>query len=119
MLQGSGGANERARALRRSMTLSGILLWNALRAQPGGLEFRRQHPFGADVAGFYGHERRPVIEVDGEAHGRGDRPARDAARDRWFVARNIGVLCIPAIGIMTNIDGAVRGIVATAETVEP
>ncbi len=119
MLQGSGGTNERARASRRSMTLSDVLLRNALRARPGGFKLRRQHPSGPHIAGFHRHERRLVIEIDGEAHGRDDRPARDEARDRRFTTRNIGVLRIPAAGIMTNIDGAVRGIVATAESVVP
>ena len=119
MLQGTGDTNDRARSLRRSMTLPEVLLWNALRSRPGGLKFRRQHPSGPYVADFYCHERRLVIKVDGETHGRGDRPARGAARDRWFTARGIGVLRIPAADILTNIDGAVHGIVATAETIDP
>jgi very-short-patch-repair endonuclease len=119
MLQGAGDTNERARSLRRSMTLPEVLLWNALRARPGGLKFRRQHPSGPYIADFYCHERRLVVEVDGEAHSRGDQPARDAARDRWFTKRGINLIRIPATAILNNIDGAVHGIVATAETIDP
>jgi very-short-patch-repair endonuclease len=101
------------------MTLPEVLLWKALRTRPAGLKFRRQHPSGPYAADFYCHERRLIIEVDGEAHNRGDQPARDAARDRWFLDRGIDVVRIPATEILTNIDGAVRGIVAPAEPIEP
>jgi hypothetical protein len=30
------------------------------------------------------------VEVDGEAHGRGDRPERDAERDAWLEAQGCG-----------------------------
>jgi very-short-patch-repair endonuclease len=37
-----------------------------------------------------------IVEIDGEAHDRGDRPERDAERDAWFRARDITTLRIPA-----------------------
>ena len=115
MLQGSADSNEQAKALRRQMSLPEVLLWQALKARPGGFKFRKSHPAGPYVADFYCHEARLVIEVDGEAHERGDRPARDAVRDRWFAVRELSTLRIPAKDVLTNIDGAVHGIVALAE----
>ena len=115
MLQGSGDTSKRAKALRHEMSLPEVLLWQAFKTRPGGLKVRKSHPAGPYVADFYCHEARLVIEVDGEAHERGDRPMRDAARDQWFADRELLTLRIPAEEILTNIDGAVRGIVATAE----
>ena len=37
---GRGGV-QRARALRKTMTLPEVLLWQALQARPGGLKFRK------------------------------------------------------------------------------
>src|SRR3546814_8269383 len=74
----------RSRRLRRVMSPPEIALWQVLRARPAGLKFRRQHPSGDYTLDFYCSDARLAIEIDGEAHGRGDRPMRDARRDRWF-----------------------------------
>lgn len=114
MLQGSGETAERAKALRKTMSQPEILLWMALRDRPSGFKFRKQHPSGPYTADFYCHAARLIIEVDGSAHDYGDRPARDAIRDRWFAARNLAVLRIPAIEVARDIDAVVRGIAALA-----
>ena len=114
MLQGTGDTQARSKALRRSMSPAEIKLWLALQTRPEGLKFRRQHPSGPYTADFYCHSARLVIEVDGQAHDYGDRPARDAARDRWFEVRGLRVLRVPARLVMTDLDSAVRGIVAAA-----
>lgn len=110
MLQGVDGMDVHARALRRSMSPPEVRLWQALRTRPAGLKFRRQHPSGPYVADFYCHVARLVIEVDGEAHDRGDRPSRDA----WFAQRGLQTLRLPARAILNDLDDTVRGIIATA-----
>lgn len=72
---------ECARKLRRVMTAPEVRLWQWLRGKPSGFKFRRQHPVGRFVLDFYCPAAQLVIEVDGEAHSRGDQPARDEARD--------------------------------------
>ena len=119
MLQGPETTIKRARKLRKEMSLPEVLLWRELRKRPAGLKFRKQHPAGPYVADFFCHEARLVVEVDGEAHGRGDRPQRDAARDAWFVERRFEVLRIPACEVLGNLDGAVRGIAARGEALTP
>jgi very-short-patch-repair endonuclease len=96
------------------MSLPEVLLWRELRQRPSGLKFRKQHPAGPYAADLFCHAARLVIEIDGEAHDRGDRPQRDATRDRWFGERRFDVMRIPAREVLRDIDGVVRGIVARA-----
>jgi very-short-patch-repair endonuclease len=110
------GGVKRARRLRKEMTLPEVLLWQALRGRPDGLKFRKQHPSGDFTLDFYCGDARLVIEIDGEAHSRGDRPDRDEARDAWFEQFGIGTLRVPAIEVLRDLDAIVRGIVAAARS---
>ena len=109
MLQGDV---EQARRLRQAMSLPEVVLWQALRARPGGFKFRKGHPAQRYTADFYCHEARLIVEVDGEAHGRGDRPQRDARRDAWFEERGIIVLRVTADDVLRNLEGVVLGVTA-------
>jgi len=115
VLQGGDVGMLRAKSLRQAMSLPEVLLWNALRDQTNGLKFRRQHPSGPYVADFYCHQARMIVEVDGEAHNRGDAPQSDAIRDAWFAERGIHVLRIPAIAILNDLDTAVAGVKVMAK----
>ena len=77
-LEGSKPSRRNAKRLRREMTPPEIALWLALRQNKDDLRFRRQYPAGDYVLDFYCTPARLAIEVDGEAHARSDRPARDA-----------------------------------------
>lgn len=118
MLQGPKGTIRRARKLRREMSLPEVLLWQELQKRPSGLKFRHQHPSGPYVADFFCHSARLVVEVDGEAHDRGDRPERDQDRDAWFEARRFDVMRIPAADVLGNLEGVLQGIVARAGSAE-
>ncbi|CAN5236793.1 hypothetical protein BH10PSE14_BH10PSE14_43750 [soil metagenome] len=109
----------RARRLRREMTLPEVLLWQVLRQRPAGLKFRPQHPAGPYVLDFYCASARLAVEVDGEAHNRGDRPARDDARDRWLARESVRVLRIPANLILKDMAAAIAHIVAHASPDQP
>ena len=102
---------ERARSLRREMSLPEVVLWQALRARPQGLKFRRQHPIGGYVADFANLPRRLLIEIDGVSHGRGDNPKIDALRQVDLENRNYQVMRIAARDVLENLDGVVRMIV--------
>lgn len=116
MLQGDV---QQARRLRRAMSLPEVLLWQELRKRPNGLKFRRGHPAAQYIADFYCHSARLIIEVDGEAHGRGNRPDRDGRRDSWFAARDIGVMRVTAQDVLRNLDGVVMGVIARASGGNP
>jgi very-short-patch-repair endonuclease len=96
------------------MSLPEVLLWQILRTRPGGLKFRRQHPSGPYIADFYCHEARLVVEIDGEGHNRGDRPARDAERDAWFEQRGLKLVRVPAVQLLTDVNATAEAIVALA-----
>jgi very-short-patch-repair endonuclease len=105
-------AVRRARNLRAGMSLPEVLLWQALRKRPSGLKFRRQHPSGPYILDFFCSDARLAIEIDGEAHDRGRRPARDIARDNWLQGASIETMRIPARELLRDLDAAVRGVVA-------
>ena len=113
-LAGSECGRRNAKRLRKEMTPPEIALWLALRANDAGLRFRRQHAAGPYVLDFYCAPVSLVIEVDGEAHNRGDRPLRDAVRDAWLAKQGTHALRYAAGDVMTNLDGVVREIMTIA-----
>jgi very-short-patch-repair endonuclease len=109
------GTTRNARQLRRKMSLPEVILWHWLRHRPDGIKFRRQHPSGPYVLDFFCSDARLAIEVDGEAHSRGNRPQRDAARDRWLRSAGIDTLRIPAVDLLNDADAVLTWIVAEAK----
>ena len=110
------GKIDRARKLRQDMSLPEILLWRELRKRPGGLKFRRQHPSGAYVLDFFCSDARLAIEIDGGAHGFGDRPLLDEARDAWFARNGIATLRILAKDVLADLEAALTHIVDSARS---
>ncbi|MGN6156355.1 MAG: endonuclease domain-containing protein [Sphingomicrobium sp.] len=100
----------RARELRRRPSPPEMLLWRELRKRPGGLKFRQQHPVGWYIVDFYCAAARLVIEIDGISHSMGERPERDARRDRWLRAQGLRVLRFAAADVMRDLDSAITAI---------
>ena len=76
---------QRARGLRRRMTLPEVVLWTALRqGRLAGLRFRRQHPVGPYILDFYCSRARLAVEVDGAGHDQPDQLRHDARRGDWL-----------------------------------
>jgi very-short-patch-repair endonuclease len=90
-----------------------------LRTRPGGFKFRKQFPFEQMTADFACLKCRLIIEVDGETHGMGHQPARDAARDSHFRRGGFRVLRLPAREVLASIDGVVTAIVESCSKVGP
>ncbi|HEY1606189.1 MAG TPA: DUF559 domain-containing protein [Allosphingosinicella sp.] len=101
----------RARELRKKLSPPEALLWSVLRKRPSGFKFRRQCPQGIYSLDFACLESRLAIEVDGEAHDRGDRPQRDEDRDRIIEDIGFVTMRIPAAEVFGNLEGVVAGIV--------
>jgi very-short-patch-repair endonuclease len=103
-----------ARKLRRAMSPPEAMLWQQLRGSRLGVKVRRQHPIGPYVVDFYVRAWGLVVEVDGEAHNRGDRPARDEARDAFLSLNDYRVLHVPAVDVINNLEGVLQSISARA-----
>jgi len=114
-----GSTVRRARRLRRQLSPAEVKLWCELRARPGGLKFRKQHPAGPYVLDFYCAAVRLVVEVDGAFHDRGGAPTRDAERDAWLARFGVATLRVPAAELYRDTDAVVRGIVQTARARMP
>lgn len=72
----------RARELRRQMSLPEVVLWQALRkGRWAGLRFGRQHPIEPYILDFYYAPARLAIEVDGSVH---EFAVTSAARHGWI-----------------------------------
>jgi len=110
---------KRARRLRQDMSLPEVILWQALRKRPGDLKFRRQFPQAGYILDFACLEARLAIEVDSEAHERGDRPARDARRDAVLSEAGFGTLRITATDVLRDLEAVVSHIVATCRAQGP
>jgi len=88
-----------------------VALWSILRKRPAGFQYRRQHPIGPYKLDFYCREAALAIEVDGDAHDMGDRPARDERRDVTLSAKGIKTLRFLARDVMTDTEAVVLAIV--------
>ena len=102
------------------MSLPEVLLWSELRKRPGGYRWRKQFPLEPYTLDFTCLSARLSIEVDGEAHSRGDQPRRDAVRDQFVVGHGFSVLRLTAVEVLRNMEGCIMHIVtACAERGPP
>jgi very-short-patch-repair endonuclease len=99
---------DRARELRRDMTLPERLLWREVRGHALGPKFRRQVPLGPYIADFYCPRAKLVVEVDGQFHG--DRMIPDRDRALWLDAHGYRVLRVAAVDVLTDLDSVLEGI---------
>jgi very-short-patch-repair endonuclease len=104
----------RVRALRRTPSLPDGLLWQILRMRPGRLKFRRQHPFERCTVDFYCPAAALVVEVDGDGHSMGQRPAEDARRDEWLGTLGLRVLRFDAADVLRDAESVVTAILLVA-----
>jgi very-short-patch-repair endonuclease len=108
----------RARELRRSMTLAERKLWNELQANRlGGWHFRRQQIIDDFIVDFYCHKAGLIIEVDGPIHQK--QRAEDAERTKLFTARGLKVLRFHNLEVMNAMDSVLRTILDHLETSSP
>ncbi|TZG29677.1 endonuclease domain-containing protein [Sphingomonas montanisoli] len=114
MLHGPKSTQTRSANFRQNMSLPEVLLWQELRKRPAGLRFRRQHPAGPYSLDFFCPRHRLAVEIDGEAHSRGDQPARDIQRDAWLRAQNLATLRIPAAEVLDDVEAVLHHIITCA-----
>ena len=97
---------QRARELRRRLTLPEVILWQALRGRRlDGIRFRRQHPVGPYILDFYCEDAKLAVEVDGSGHEHPDQWRHDGRRTEWLGLRGIAVMRIAARDVLGNLEG--------------
>jgi very-short-patch-repair endonuclease len=101
------------------MSLPEVLLWRELRQRPRGFKFRKQFPQAGFVLDFACLEARLAIEIDGEAHDRGDQPEFDEARDQRLTKSGFAVMRIPAREVLANLEGVLTAIVERCRALGP
>ena len=103
---------QRAKRLRREMSLPEALLWRQLRGSPAGVRFRKQHPAGPYVLDFFCAKANLAIEIDGISHDMCDKPQRDLARDAALRAHRIDTLRIAAREVLRDPGVVAESIIA-------
>ena len=74
--------------------------------------FRKQHPIDPYVVDLYCAASTLIIEVDGEAHDRGERPKYDEARDNFLKAKGYRIVRISAREVLADADAVAEGVIA-------
>lgn len=84
---------ERARSLRKNLTLAEKKLWFILRRkQLACFRFRRQVPMGPYILDFVCHSVKVVVEADGGQHDEPQQKAYDQKRTQWLEKQGYQVL---------------------------
>ena len=105
------GSVARARELRRLRTPAEAALWAVLRNRGlDGYKFRFQQRFGPFYCDFVCHDRRLVIEIDGDTHVGDAAVASDARRDAYIAQEGYRVIRFTNDEVMSNLDGVADAI---------
>ncbi len=89
-----------ARYLRNNMSLPEVLLWNCLKQDQIGFQFRRQDPYGPYILDFYCPEYCVAIEIDGTIHE--GKKQKDEVRDTFLISHGVQVLRFSARSVLKN-----------------
>jgi len=94
---------ENSRKLRKSSTLSEVILWNQLKAgKLRGYKFNRQKPIDNYIVDFYCKELCLAIEVDGDSHT--GKQLKDIYRVERIEKHDVFILRFPDIYVKKAID---------------
>jgi very-short-patch-repair endonuclease len=108
---------ERARELRKKMTLAEILLWKRLKGkQLCGYDFDRQRPVGRRIVDFYCKDLALVVDVDGSVHDFTRK--EDERRQRELESLGLTVLRFWNHEVKTDIGSVVKRIEEWVRTEE-
>ncbi len=98
---------ERARELRKRMTLSERMLWNRLKSrQVHDLQFIRQKPIDEFIVDFYCSKLKLIIEIDGITHN--DKQEYDLKRQNKLEKLGLNFLRFEDRYVVENINNVIR-----------
>jgi very-short-patch-repair endonuclease len=99
-----------ARNNRNNPTEAEALLWEYLRAEGLGVNFKRQHIIGPYIADFVCLSSKLVIELDGAYHQLPEQQVSDEQRTEWLNQNGYRVLRFTNKELFNNIDEVLRKI---------
>ena len=100
---------EKARALRKDMTLSEVLMWNELKqGKMCGMDFDRQRPILNYIVDFYCKDLMLAIEIDGSSHD--EIIEQDDKRQKEIEALGVNFLRYTDLAVKTDITNVLRNI---------
>ena len=100
---------ERARQLRKNMTLAEVLLWKRLKGkQIRGYDFDRQRPVDEFIVDFFCKDLQLAIEVDGRSHD--FKEEADQRRQSRLEALGVHVLRFWDVEVKNDVGGVVERI---------
>jgi very-short-patch-repair endonuclease len=110
----------RARELRRTLTDTERIVWNAIRSgKCNGLKFRRQHPIERFILDFYCHEYLLAIEIDGGIHLMPHHAEYDSYRTSILNDLGIKVLRFTNEEVINDLDAVLLRIQQAASNIHP
>ena len=109
----------KARALRKAMPKSEVILWSRLRRQQlGRYHFRRQVPIGPYIADFACAEVKLVVEVDGATHTTLSAMDHDARRAAFLQQQGWHVWRVWNNEVYDNLEGVLEGLLIELRNLE-
>ena len=110
---------ERAKSLRKNMTLSEVKLWNEIKnGQLKGYDFDRQRPVGNYILDFYCKDLQLALEIDGIMHQDEEAIQKDKLRQAELEMVGVSFLRFDALLVLNKVEGAVRDIMQWIEKYE-
>ncbi len=104
------------RDLRKNMTKAEVILWNVIRGKNlKDLRFRRQHPIAKFVVDFYCHEKKLVIELDGNVHDTEEAKEKDKLRSELLEQLGLKVIRFRNEEVLNNLKEVVKKIISEVE----
>jgi len=102
---------EQVRELRKNQTSAEKVFWEIVRTKRFlGLKFRRQHQIGNYIVDFYCHDRKLVIELDGEIHNQPEQQQRDRQRTEYLNSLGLTVLRFTNQEIFQNLETVLQNL---------
>ena len=97
-------AEQRARALRKDMTIAERLLWRSLKRRAiKGYDFHRQKPIGDYIVDFFCPRLMLAVEIDGDSHR--NKEDADRVRQRRIEAFGVTILRFDDMDVRIDASG--------------
>ena len=100
-----------AKALRKNMTFSEVLLWNGLKQKKMlGYDFDRQRPIDNYIVDFYCKDLMLALEIDGNSHDYEEVYKNDTIRQRRLESMGVKFLRFDDREVKNDMDNVLRTI---------